>query len=188
MYCSQLTLILVHGENSPISSTFAIAWVEIRGQTLCNIWKYFKMFFVPTCFMFHTSCLWCRIVQDVEDVWSTIAIIGHNDSLQWHHNKSDDVSIHRCLQCLLNYFSGAEQRKHQSSATLALVRVIQRWPANSPHKGPVTRKMFPFKTPSCICLPPTVPYQCYMCFQIAASAWLPLLALWAFRNHGADVG
>ena len=32
----------------------------------------------------------------------------------------------------------------QSSASLALVRGIQRWPVNSPHKGPVTRKMFPF--------------------------------------------
>ena len=41
-------------------------------------------------------------------------------------------------------YSGADQRKHQSSATLAFVRGIHRWPVNSPHKGPVTRKMFPF--------------------------------------------
>ena len=41
-------------------------------------------------------------------------------------------------------YSGADQRKHQSSATLAFVREIHRWPVNSPHKGPVTRKMFPF--------------------------------------------
>ena len=40
--------------------------------------------------------------------------------------------------------SGADQRKHQSSASLAFVRGIHRWPVNSPHKGPVTRKMFPF--------------------------------------------
>ena len=40
--------------------------------------------------------------------------------------------------------SGADQRKHQSSALLAFVRGIHRWPVNSPHKGPVTRKMFPF--------------------------------------------
>ena len=40
--------------------------------------------------------------------------------------------------------SGADQRKHQSSAPLALVRRIHRWPVNSPHKGPVTRKIFPF--------------------------------------------
>ena len=41
-------------------------------------------------------------------------------------------------------YSAADQRKHQSSASLAFVRGIHRGPMNSPHKGPVTRKMFPF--------------------------------------------
>ena len=41
-------------------------------------------------------------------------------------------------------YSGADQRRHQSSASLAFVRGIHRWPVNSPHKGPRTRKMFPF--------------------------------------------
>ena len=40
--------------------------------------------------------------------------------------------------------SGADQRKQQSSASLAFVRGIHRWPVNSLHKWPVTRKMFPF--------------------------------------------
>ena len=40
--------------------------------------------------------------------------------------------------------SSADQRKHQMSASLAFVRGIHRSPVNSPHKGPVTRKMFPF--------------------------------------------
>ena len=40
--------------------------------------------------------------------------------------------------------SGTDHRKHQSSASLAFVRGIHRRPVNSPHKGPVTRKMFPF--------------------------------------------
>ena len=44
----------------------------------------------------------------------------------------------------LTVSSGADQRKHQSSASLAFVRGIHRWPVNSPHKGSVTRKMFPF--------------------------------------------
>ena len=39
---------------------------------------------------------------------------------------------------------GADQRKHQSSASLAFVRGIRRSPVDSPHKGTVTRKMFPF--------------------------------------------
>ena len=41
-------------------------------------------------------------------------------------------------------YSGADQRKHQSSASLAFVRWIHRGPVNSRHKWPVTRKMFPF--------------------------------------------
>ena len=41
-------------------------------------------------------------------------------------------------------YSDADQRKHQSSAPLAFARGIHRGPVNSPHKGPVTRKMFPF--------------------------------------------
>ena len=40
--------------------------------------------------------------------------------------------------------SGADQGKYQSSASLAFVRGIHQWPVNSPHKGPVTQKMFPF--------------------------------------------
>ena len=40
--------------------------------------------------------------------------------------------------------SCVNQRKHQSSASLAFVREIHRGPVNFPHKWPVTRKMFPF--------------------------------------------
>ena len=40
--------------------------------------------------------------------------------------------------------SGGDQRKHQSSASLAFVGGIHRRPVNSPRKAPVTRKMFPF--------------------------------------------
>ena len=42
--------------------------------------------------------------------------------------------------------SGTDQRKHQSFESLAVVNWIDRWPVDSPHKGPVTMtlKMFPF--------------------------------------------
>ena len=41
-------------------------------------------------------------------------------------------------------YSGEDQRKHQSSASLASVWGIHRWPMNSPHKRPLTRKLFPY--------------------------------------------
>ena len=44
-----------------------------------------------------------------------------------------------------NVYSGAGQRKHQSSASLAFVLGIHRWP----HRWPVTRKMFPFDDVTC---------------------------------------
>ena len=41
-------------------------------------------------------------------------------------------------------YPGADQRKHQRPASLAFVWGIYREPVNSPHKWPVTRKLFPF--------------------------------------------
>ena len=46
-------------------------------------------------------------------------------------------------------YSGADQRKHQSSTLLAFVKGIHLWPVNSPHKGPVTWKIFHLMTSSC---------------------------------------
>ena len=41
-------------------------------------------------------------------------------------------------------YSDAHQRKDQSSTSLAFVQGLHRWPVNSPHEGPVTRKKFLF--------------------------------------------
>ena len=38
-------------------------------------------------------------------------------------------------------YSGTD--KKISSSSLAFAQEIHRWPVNFPHKGPVTRKMFP---------------------------------------------
>ena len=51
-------------------------------------------------------------------------------------------------------YSGADQWTYQSSASLAFVWGIHRWPVNSPHKWPVTRKMFPYDNViMCKCIP-----------------------------------
>ena len=57
--------------------------------------------------------------------------------LQWSQNGRDGVSNHKRLDCLLNRLSGADQRKHQSSASLAFVRGIHLSSVNSPYKGSV---------------------------------------------------
>ena len=48
-------------------------------------------------------------------------------------------------------YSDADERKHQSSASLAFVWGIHRGRVNSPHKWTVTRKMFPFDDVIMIC-------------------------------------
>ena len=56
--------------------------------------------------------------------------------LQWRHNERDSV----CL----TVFVQAQIKESIKSPSLAFVRGIHRWPVSSPHKGPVTRQMFPF--------------------------------------------
>ena len=65
-------------------------------------------------------------------------------TLEWRHNGRDGVSNHQPHHCLLNRLFRRGSKKHQSSASLAFVLGIHRWPVNSPHKWQVTRKMFPF--------------------------------------------
>ena len=59
--------------------------------------------------------------------------------LQWRHNGHDGVSNNQPHDCLLKRLF-----RHRSKKTSKL-RVIGFWAGNySPHKWPVTRKMFPF--------------------------------------------
>ena len=62
--------------------------------------------------------------------------------------------------------SGTNQRKHQSSASLAFVWEIHRWPVNFPHKWPVTRKMFPFDDVFMLSKPATKDGETYLSCEI----------------------
>ena len=65
-------------------------------------------------------------------------------TLQWRHIERCGVSNHQLTTVYSTVYSWTDQRKHQSTASLVFVRGIHRWPVDSPHKGPVTRNMFPF--------------------------------------------
>ena len=64
-----------------------------------------------------------------------------------HYNDVIMSAMASQITCLTTVYStvylGVNQRKHQSSVSLAFVRNIHRWPVNSTQKGPVTRKKFP---------------------------------------------
>ena len=66
---------------------------------------------------------------------------GHRGD--WHQitHCGDVIMSMMASQITSSVYSGAYQWKHQSSGSLAFVRGMHPFP--SPHKGPVTRKMFP---------------------------------------------
>ena len=91
----------------------------------------------------------CVFPDEYDEFWMQSIRIGSCEPIAiWHYGDVIMGSIASQITSLMIVYStvylGAEQRKHQSSASLAFVRGIHRRPVNSPHKGPVTRKMFPF--------------------------------------------
>ena len=65
-------------------------------------------------------------------------------TLQLRHNERDGVSHHQRLDCLFNRLFRPISKKKSKLRVTGIFRGIHRWPVNSPQKGPVTRKMFPF--------------------------------------------
>ena len=79
-------------------------------------------------------------IEPINHRWVSEAIVHYKDVIM-------SAMVSKITSLAIVYtivYSGADQRKHQSSASLAFVRGIHRGPVNSPHKGPVTREMFPF--------------------------------------------
>ena len=66
----------------------------------------------------------------------------------WHYSdvimEAMASQITRLTIVYSTVYSGADQRKNQSSASLAFVQGIHRWSVNSPHKRSLQRKMFPY--------------------------------------------
>ena len=88
----------------------------------------------------------------------------------------------------LTVYSSTNGRKHQKSTSLAFVRGIHGWLVNSPHKRPVTRKMFPFdgviiSWPKCATIMVSVTGKSYLHYKHRNSwsskvIWLFIVLLW----------
>ena len=65
-------------------------------------------------------------------------------SLQWRQNDQDSVSNHQPHGCLLNRLYRRRSKETLKLRVTGLCVGNSPGPVNSPHKGPVTRKMFPF--------------------------------------------
>ena len=64
--------------------------------------------------------------------------------LRWRHNDHDSVSNHQPHGCLLNRLFRRRSEKTSKFRVTGLCVGNSPGPVNSPHKGPVTRKMLPF--------------------------------------------
>ena len=65
-------------------------------------------------------------------------------TLRCRHNDQDGVSNHQPHGCLLNRLFRGRSNKTSKLRVTGLCVGNSPGPVNSPHKGPVTRKMFPF--------------------------------------------
>ena len=101
------------------------------------------------------SLFWLRYItfENTSDSFSfilSVTLLTFEQPYGCHNAHYNDVIMGTIASQITNLavvysivYSDADQRKHQSSASLAFVRGNHRGPVNSPHKWPVTRKMFP---------------------------------------------
>ena len=85
------------------------------------------------------SCIsycWLKLVKETESIQLT--------TLWWRHNDHDSVSNHQPHECLLNRLFRRRSKKTSKLRVTGLCVGNSPGPVNSPHKGPVKRKMFPF--------------------------------------------
>ena len=88
-----------------------------------------------------SACFGNKIVQRMHTGNTAALCLGFPSHHTWHYGDvlmGTMVSQTTSLTIVYStVWSGADQRKHQSSALLAFVRGIYRWSMNSPHKWPV---------------------------------------------------
>ena len=65
-------------------------------------------------------------------------------ALLWRHNGRDGVSNHQSHDCLINRSFRRRSKKTSKPCVTGLDVGFHRGQVNSPHKRPVTRKIFPF--------------------------------------------
>ena len=97
--------------------------------------------------------IYCICVSKLGHYWFRESHCGINHSLRnrpmkfalrWRHNGRDSVSHHQPHDCLLNRLFRHRSKKTSKLRVTGLCAGNSPGPVNSPHKWPVTRKMFPF--------------------------------------------
>ena len=100
--------------------------------------------------MFHVSLCLLYITRDTLSfhihisLWLPVHELTRYSvlALEWRHNERDGVSNHQHHHCLLNRLFRRRSKKTSKFSVTSLCAGNS--PVTSQHKGPVTRKMFPF--------------------------------------------
>ena len=123
--CHDNILIYMHTHNSILTEVWIPTYLEVHSIILL----------IAT---WHNAVTHTRYQFEWNDVTMGVSITMTSQWAWWQFQITSLTIVYS------TFYSGADQRKHQSSPSLAFVRGIHGWPVNSPHKGPVMRKMFPF--------------------------------------------
>ena len=123
--CAELWFFFYLHPNKRLSKQWRGWWFD---RPSCPLWRHRN----GTSMVYTVSCsLWCH----AHVIWTT---------LQWRHNDHNDVSNHQPRGCLLNRLFRRRWKKTSKLRVTGLCAGNSPGPVNSPHKGPVTRKMVPF--------------------------------------------
>ena len=156
---------LIHWENGLIGWARKVESGKIRsGNFTWGKWTFFIFFIWPsekTAYKVTTIACDIRVCKDIQSGaiitlssitwyciqhysgdWVYCEELGKNDSDVIMGMMASQITSLTIVYSTI--YSGVDQRKHQSSASLAFVWGIHRWLVNSPHKWPVMWKMFPF--------------------------------------------
>ena len=136
---SKLRVTGLCAENSPVTGEFP-AQMARNAENVSIWWRHHAMTVFGSC-MRCAKCLNIFNCCNTIDLCHTVLYkaIG---PLRWRHNGHDSVSNHQPHDCLLNLLS---RRRSKNTSKLRVTGLCAgNSPGNSLHKGPVTRKMFPF--------------------------------------------
>ena len=145
VYLSSLFVFVLEQRKKITMSVWYVLFLSpFSGQTgLIMAEDNLKFIYMPYFLRWHAGSF-SRILWLNSNIHRANSSSNFLNPLQWRHNERDGVSNHSLTIVYSTVFSGADHRKHQSSTSLVFVWGIHRWPVNSPHKWPVTRKMSPF--------------------------------------------
>ena len=134
--------VFVHGIVILFSPLYFMHWVrcitilrQYEGDCLFELWTNVHDAFI---YVFQ-ECLGLIGVS-----WPTSWHESQVSPLRWRQNGRDSVSNHQPRHCLRSLLFGRRSRKTSKLRVTGLCVGNSPGPVNSPHKGPVTRKMFPF--------------------------------------------